>query len=195
MKNIILIGILVLLLQACSSNDNGSLDTTNVTNNGNVDYEFNLTVDNYIYRVKGNTKNDAGFKGPIKNLCTAYGAWSINLSITDVTYSNYVSGNPKNLFLSSSTYFVKGINYLNTNLPFYKDYYAAPGTGATNDRLPVNITDLGTPSTGTLGTSDYKYGNTVKGSYSGVMYSIPSGSNYATTPHNVSFDFKVVRLY
>jgi hypothetical protein len=194
MIKILIINIAFLLLQSCSSSES-SPSSSSDANSRNVDYEFNLTIDNNTYKVRGNTKDDAGFRGPVKNLCTANGAWSIKLSITDVTYWNYLSGNPKSLFLSSSTFFVKGINYLNTDLGFYKMYNAAPGTAATDDRIPVNITDLGTPSTGTLGTSDYKYGNTLKGNYTGVMYTIPAGSNRATTPHNVSFDFKAVRLY
>jgi hypothetical protein len=196
MKKLFLISITFLILQACSSNESNS-NTNSTTSSGNVDYEFNVTIDNYVHKVKGNTANDEGFKGPLKNKCTATGAWSIALSITDVSYSNYVTGIPNSftLFASSPTNFVLGTNYMNTTIPYYKNYGASPGAAAANNAIPVIITDLGTSSTGTLGTSNYRYGNTIKGYYKGVLYSLPAGSNNATEPHNVSIDFKAVRLY
>jgi hypothetical protein len=186
-KIIFFISILFILLQSCSSGDNSS----NSSSNNNVNYSFTIINDGVIYKVKGNTANDQGFKGPISNKCTAnlLNESGITLTITDLTNSNYVSGNPINIYLSGSP-LVLGTNYMSTNW-----YLTTQYAGASNTRIPITITDLGTPSTGSIGTSNYRFGNTVKGHYSGNYYTIPPGSNSATVSHTLSIQFEAVRLY
>jgi hypothetical protein len=206
-KFIYLFGITLLMLQSCSTGDSSSdttTTTTTTTTSGNVDYEFTITFDEIVYKVKGNTGKDAGYSGPTINNCFAKGAKYIDFSIKDVTYYNYVSGKPIECFLSLPSNFTSGINMMSMQLSFngvsnysyYKNEGACPGcNGGGDNSLPINITDLGTPLTGKIGTSNVIFGNTIKGSYTGVVYTVPSGSNNATTPHNLSIDFKAVRQY
>jgi hypothetical protein len=196
MKKIIyLINITFLLLQACSSNNNSNNNNTdNNSSNNNVNYSFTVINDGVTYKVQGNTINDFGFKGPVNNKCTASIPTQVSLKITDPTYSNYVCGNPMNLLLVSANPFTLGTNYMDTNWNLYHQY-ANPGASGANTTIPITITDLGTPSVGVLGTSNYRFGNTIKGYYTGTYYSIPSGSNVATVPHNISIEFEAVRLY
>lgn len=192
-KLIYLLSITFLMLQSCSSGDKNSDSSTDNKSN-NVDYKFTYIIDGNVYKVSGNTANDFGNNGPKSNLCTAYNAKQIVLSITDPTYSNFVSGSSFNIILNVPDNFGLGINKMSTNKNFYKQN-ACPGCSGSDTSIQVEITDLGTPSIGDLGTPNFKYGNTIKGHYSGVYYSIPSGSNNATIPHTVSIDFEAVRLY
>lgn len=196
-----LLSITFILLQSCSSGDSSS--GANNATSGNVDYEFTFTFDGIVYKVKGNTQKDAGYNGPTVNKCIAQNAQFIYLSIKDVTYYNYVSGKPIECILYVGGNFTPGINMMPMQLNFgggsysyYKNQGACPGCNGGGDKsLPFNITDLGTPLTGTIGTSNVIFGNTIKGSYTGVVYTVPAGSNNATTPHNLSIDFKAVRQY
>ena len=188
-KLICLLSVTFLMLQSCSSGDSSN----NKTTTGNVNYGFTLTVDGKIYKVKGNTSNDYGYKGPNNNKCTAVGPNGILLTITDPSYSNYVSGSPVDFYLSGSP-IVLGQNLMQTPWNLYHQY-ASPGASFSDTRIPIIITDLGTPSIGDIGTSNYHFGNTVKGNYKGTYYSIPSGSNNATVPHTISIEFEAVRLY
>jgi hypothetical protein len=175
------------MLQSCSPEES-------ISGDNNVNYRFKLTIDGIVREVKGNTANDYGYKGPINNKCTATEPNFIVLSITDPTYSNYVSGSPVAFFLSNISPFVLGTNRVQTPLNLYRQN-ANPGTSHSDTSINIIITDLGTPSVGDLGTSNYRFGNTIKGNYSGTFYSKPSGSNYATVPHSISIEFEAVRLY
>jgi hypothetical protein len=186
-KIIFLLSITFLILQSCSSGDSSS-STSN-----NVNYSFTIINDGIVYKVQGNTANDYGYSGPINNKCTSSNPGGIQLTITDPTYNNYVTGNPVNFYLSSGP-LVLGTNLMQTPWNLYRQY-ANPGASGADTRIPINITDLGTPSIGDIGTSNYRFGNTIKGSYSGTYYSKPSGSNIATIPHTLSIEFEAVRLY
>ena len=188
-KLIYLFSLAFLILQACSSDDSSN---SNINNN-NVNYSFTIINDGITYKVQGNTANDYGFNGPINNKCTSTNPGGIQLTITDPTYSNYVRGNPLNFYLSSGP-LVLGTNLMQTPWNLYRQY-ANPGASGSDTRIPITITDLGTPSIGNIGTSNYRFGNTIKGRYSGTYYSIPSGSNVATIPHTLSIEFEAVRLY
>lgn len=176
-----------MILQACSSDDSSNI------NNNNVNYSFTIINNGITYKVQGNTANDYGFNGPINNKCTSTNPGGIQLTITDPTYSNYVRGNPLNFYLSSCS-LVLGTNLMQTPWNLYGQY-ANPGASGSDTRIPITITDSGTPSIGNIGTSNYRFGNTIKGRYSGIYYSIPSGSNVATIPHTLSIEFEAVRLY
>jgi hypothetical protein len=191
MKKIVcLLSITFLMLQACTSGDS---NISEISNNNNVNYSFTIINDGIVYKVQGNTSNDYGFKGPINNKCTANSPNGVSLTITDPSYSNYVSGNPINFYLYNGP-IILGTNLMQTPWNLYHQY-ATPGASGSDTRIPITITDLGTPSVGDLGTSSYHFGNTIKGHYSGTYYSIPSGSNTATVPHTISIEFEAVRLY
>lgn len=203
MKNIIfkLLTISFVILQSCSPESDSN---TNNTTSGSVDYEFTVIFDGIIYKVKGTTSKDANYSGPTINNCIAKEAKFIGLSIKDVTNYNYVSGKPIICNLFSYSNFTFGTNFMEMTLSFnggfydtyYKNQGACPGcNGGGDNRLPIIITDLGTPIAGVIGNSNVIFGNTIKGRYNGVVYSVPAGSNKATTPHNLSIDFKAVRQY
>lgn len=198
-KLLYLLSITFLLLQSCSS---GSDSNNNITTS-NVDYEFTVVFDGIVYKVKGNTAKDSGNKGPTVNNCIAKRSQELYFSIQDVTYHNYVSGNPFECFIDVKGNFISGTNIMNVKLyfngypySFYRNKGACYGCNSGEENsLLINITDLGTPLTGTLGTSNVIFGNTIKGSYKGVVYTIPQVSTKATVPHNLSIDFIAVRQY
>ena len=183
-----------------------SCEKSNTDNNSNsnnpstgVEYLFTITYDGTVYSIKGNTANDQGFQGPTVNKCIAQKAKFISLSITDVTNKNYVSGKPMSCNMNVVDNFVKGNNLMTVALSFvdfYKNKDACPGcNGGGDNRLPINITDLGTPSSGTLGSQNFVFGSTIKGSYSGTVYTVPAGSNKATVAHSLSINFICARQY
>jgi hypothetical protein len=190
----------LLLLMSLFSCTRESLNNNGTTpSNTGVDYGFTIIYDGYTYKIKGNTLKDNGFSGPIINKCIATKAKFIELSITDVTSHNFISGKPMKCDMNVVDNFVKGINMLTLNLSFvsfYKNQNACPGcNGGGDNRLPFNIIDLGTPSTGTLGTPNYVFGKTINGKFSGTVYTVPAGSNNATVPHSLSIEFICVRQY
>lgn len=195
-----LVCVTFLLLQSCSPES--SSNTNNTT--GNVDYEYTITFDGITYKVQGNTAKDA-YNGPITNYCFAqqYQLAGLNFSIKDVNYYSFVSGAPLfTLFLQSTSNFTLGTNLMNFGIVVNgvsNSYYKTPGIcpscsygSVVENRLPINITDLGTPLKGTIGTSSVIFGNTIKGNYSGVVYSVGPGSIYTNVPHNLSINFKAV---
>lgn len=182
-KIILLLSIAFLLLQSCSSNDSSSDTNPDSTSKDNVDYSYTITFDGKTYKVKGNTANDYGGKGPVNNECTARSARVISLTITDPSYTNYLSGSPMYLRLATSSNFITGLNSLliDTNIPKLQNL----------NYQYVNITDLGTASTGEINTPNYKYGKTIKGNFKQTIY---TGSNY-TNPKELEIVFEAVRLY
>ena len=193
-KAICLLGIIFLTLQSCSSGDSSNSSSNNNSSNNNVNYSFTIINDGIVYKVQGNTANDYGFKGPVNNKCTASIPGQVYLTITDPTYSNYVAGNPMTFLLSSVNPLTLGTNLMDTSWNLYHQY-ANPGASGADTKIPIIITDLGTPSVGDKGTPNYHFGNTIKGHYNGTYYSIPPGSNVATVPHTISIEFEAVRLY
>ena len=152
-----------------------------------------VTFEGKEYKVKGNTLDDAGNEGPTVNKCIAKKASLINLTIEDVTYHNHVSGNPFRCYMTANDNFILGINtmivilYFNGEKINFTDW-ENKNTGL----LPIEITDLGTPITGILGTSNVAFGNTLKGKFNGNIFTFPKGSR---TPHRLIMDFKAVRQY
>lgn len=225
MKKIILLITITSLLLGCSNSGN-----TSSTNNGNsftnsMDYEFTITINGEVHKIKGNTTNGipAGYTNlpthAISNGCSiSNGANSkiMFLQINDVTASNYVSGQNlecqimlPNLLLGVNqaqvnfrgSYF----DLLCTNLGAYSigaglgisDFQTVSGvSNSTFKKLPINITDLGTTSSNTNPANMYNYGETVKGNYSGTIYLKASQfSSNFTIPVQLSIDFKALRSY
>ncbi len=220
MKKIILLLAFVSILSSCSNGGNASSSNTPTTGN-NVDYEFTITINGQVNKIKGNTANGIpmGQAVPysngysyINNSCH----WTTNnpfvlLKINDVTASNFITG--QNMYCS--------IMLQNALLGICQGQVTLAGgafdsvatslgavinggwsvtngaNGSSNHYLPINITDLGTIPT-TNGGAYSGFGNTFKGNYSGTIY-LPRINNSSTglvydIPVQLSIDFKAVRL-
>ena len=206
MKKLILILTLTSLLFSCSNGGNASSSNTPTTGN-NVDYEFTITINGQVNKVKGNTANGIpmGQAGPyfngysyINNSCN----WTTSnpyvvLKINDVTASNYVSGQTiycqillQNALLGTCQGLVGlsggPLNSLSNSASFSFQNY-----------LPINITDLGTtPTINALNGAISSFGNSIKGNYSGTI-DLTVMTNSGTVIHypaQISIDFKAVRL-
>jgi hypothetical protein len=226
MRNIIFIIAFTSLLFSCSSDSNNS-SSNNGNNNGNsftnsMDYEFTITINGVVHKVKGNSRDGIPSGtfgiGNISNKClsinnSSFGA-SVQLGINDVTTPNYISGQNlecliqfPNLLLGSNqatVYFQGG--YFQTlaaslgTSSFYFQTVSGSLNSAIFNKLPINITDLGTTSANYLGIggsgfNQYVFGQTLKGNYSGTIYLPNSTNNQYTIPVQLSIDFKVLRQY
>lgn len=219
MKKIILLLTLTSLLFSCSNDGNAS---SNPTTGNNVDYEFTITINGQVNKVKGNTANGipTGQAGPnfngysnINNSCNWYTInKSLVLSINDVTASNYISGQNiycsimlQNALLGTCQGVVTlsggAFDSVATSLGAINTGNWSVTNGLTPSSgihyLPINITDLGTVPTTNGGTYS-GFGNTFKGNYSGTIY-LPRINNSSTgliydIPVQLSIDFKAVRL-
>ena len=220
MKKLILLLTLTSLLFSCSNGGNASSSNTPTTGN-NVDYEFTITINGQVNKIKGNTANGIpmgqsgqignGYSG-INNDCY----WStslpfVQLRITDVTASNYISG--QNIVCSISIpNAMLGTCQGKVGLSGGAFDSVATSLGATASGwsvingatdsdilhyLPINITDLGAIPTMNVGTYS-GFGSTFKGSYIGTIYlgrftnSFPA--KIYDIPVQLSIDFKAVRL-
>ncbi len=96
MKKTLTIIALILLLISCS-NDNSSSSNNNNNTSGNVDYEFTITINGEVHKVKGNTVDGLpiGSKSSqlynnnsciVQNYAPFKGVF---LEINDVTANNY----------------------------------------------------------------------------------------------------------
>ena len=217
MKKTFLFLTIVSLLFSCSNDNNN----TSSNNNGNsftnsMDYEFTITINGVVHKVKGNTTNGIPYGTVnsgvhyINNMCTAFdnsGNKSINLQINDITESNYISGQNircllslNNLLTGSNqidvSFFGSYFDTLYTNIgqtnlsPGILIFQTASGPENMNLRgkLPITITDLGT---GTIYPQTpplpyYNFGQTLKGNYSGTIY-----LRRMTSSGNVTYDIPV----
>ena len=212
MKKLILILTLTSLLFSCSNGGNASSSNTPTTGN-NVDYEFTITINGQVNKIKGNTANgipmgQTGAYNNINNSCYWIASLPyIYLVINDVSASNYISG--QNLYCQISipnamlgtcqgNVVLSGgaLDSVATSLGAYSGGFWSVtngGTIASNHYLPINITDLGTFPT-TSGAGIYDFGNTFKGNYSGTVYLKNTTNHQYTIPVQLSIDFKAVRL-
>ena len=147
MKKTLLFLTIASLLFSCSSDNNNSSNNNN--NNGNsfsnsMDYEFTITINGEVHKVKGNTTNGipTGTVIPsinnINNQCTIgdnSGQKNISLGINDVTASNFISGQSLQCYIFLSNLLL-GVNQ--AQVMFYGTYFdtfatnlggAASGTG------------------------------------------------------------------
>ena len=99
MKKLILLLTIASLLLSCSSDSNSSNNNNSFTNS--MDYEFTITVNGVVHKVKGNTTSGIPYgiinniQHLINNKCFAIisGTSVISdLAINDVTAPNYMSG-------------------------------------------------------------------------------------------------------
>jgi len=222
MKKIILLLTLTILLFSCSKDDDNS-SSSNLngdTTNGNVNYEFTITINGTVHKVKGNSKDGIPFgglsgTGAVQNTCVSslnpvFGA-GVQLGINDVTTPNYISGqnmqvqiilpNPllgtNQATLSfTGNYFETLATSLGSNYLGFMSFSSDNGV-SPNNNIPIIITDLGTPTKLVNNGSTYSFGQTIKGNYSGTIYLSRVVTNvgiFSDIPVTLSIDFKALRL-
>jgi hypothetical protein len=182
-----------------------------------MDYEFTITINGEVHKVKGNTTNGIPYGNTINyqlnNECFKDGQ-DLNLAINDITEANYVSGQNLNCIINfpnfllgtnqARVYFLGGyFGTLSTSLGGYNSgssymfFSSTPGNIALSI-LPITVTDLGTTSTEPDFPS-YNFGQTVKGNYSGIIYigrqPNPGGVIIYDIPVQLSINFKALRKY
>jgi hypothetical protein len=184
-----------------------------------MDYEFTLTINGEVHKVKGNTTNGIPYGSSsssinwINNCCYADNG-QLRLDINDVTASNYISGQNLQCIVSfpnlltginqaSVSFFGGYFQTLSTNLgsSYTGLFYFQTASGASNstlfNKLPITITDLGTSSSNAISGNiytPYNFGQTLKGNYSGTIY-LPSNNGQFTIPVQLTIDFKALRRY
>jgi hypothetical protein len=226
MKKIILLLSFVALLYNCSSDSENSSNNNGNSFTNSMDYEFTITINGDVHKVKGNTINGIpkgyiqSLSNYINNQCEVLqsgGQKVVILKINDVTAPNYISGQNlecqillPNLLLGSNqaqilfngSYITNLFNSLSpNNLNIWQTTSGLYNQSISN-KLPINITDLGTTSTNPnmwSPTTPLNFGQTLKGSYSGTVYlrshSNSSGIGVCDIPVQLSIDFKALRMY
>ncbi len=227
MKKTFLFLTIVSLLFSCSSDNNNSSNNNGNSFSNSMDYEFTITINGEVHKVKGNTTNGIP-KGYIQSLtnyinneCEIISIPGqtqklLTLKINDVTGSNYISGQNLECRITFPNLLME-INQ--AQILFYGSYITnlfdslSPNnlnswqttSGLYNqsisNKLPINITDLGTTSTNPnmwSPTTPLNFGQTVKGNYSGTIYlrrMTSSGNVTYDIPVQISIDFKALRMY
>lgn len=224
MKKLILSLAVITILFSCSSDSNSSNNNNNNSFTNSVDYEFTITINGEVHKIKGNTVNGIpnGYinstSHTINNKCFALiGSQSSVIShfaINDVTAPNYISGQNlecqisfPNLLLGSNQaivnfnggYFQTLATSLGALNFFFLTTSGALSNNQTINRIPISITDLGSTSTNSEGNggsnyNQYIFGQTLKGNYSGTIY-LQGNNGQFTVPVQLSIDFKALRRY
>jgi hypothetical protein len=192
-----------LFITSCTPNNPQPNPTPSQTNSN---WKFKLTINGITTRCEGSSYNINS------NYCTLMGTGGSYLgtfSLNDLTAASYISGalgsasfqlQYPTLGVNPITNFIIALNPWPNNIPssfMFAGYsLALNGTmvpnsiGGSHLRLPINITDLGSP-----GNNDYiTFGNPLKGNYSGTIYvkSDPLTSGY-DTPVTIDLDFVALR--
>jgi len=210
MKKLLLI-FLTTFLWSCSSDDSSS--------NNTVNYSFEIEFGGEIHKIQGNLSNSLFTSLPNNQSVSIIisGITSVQLSLDDISASNYVSGktigavlsidnaalgnNEGSLSLNAISYpYIE--NYLQSvGVPenfhaygFVENTPAPWGSGAARRISNINITDLGTSSTIDATNSTYNWGETIKGSYEGTLYFLSSIPEGFTIPVPIKIQFSAVRL-
>ena len=196
MKKIILLLTFTFLLVSCSSDDNNSSGSNGNgnTTNGNVNYDFKININGVEHKVQGNTSGfGTGIYGNLFNLnpnsCEALisNTTQLTFKIADITKPNFVSGQTLYLliFIPNCQVGQNQAEFILFQSPVYDTFcsnltYGSYGfeqnsgiysLSSTNNKITVNITDMGTSSTSS--GQSFNYGNTFKGNFTGPVY-LPS---------------------
>jgi len=218
MKKIILLISFTSLLFSCSNGGNASSNNNNPTSGTNVDYEFTITINGQIHKIKGNTTNGvpsgASSMYNTTNQCLVYNSGLypiVYLKINDVSAPNYISGQNlecrislPNLLMGTNqaqimfigSYFDSLYTSAGYSSPNFYNFQTTNGTynSSIANKLLINITDLGTNTTNIFTA----IGQTLKGNYSGTIYmerGLSSGAQVCDIPVTLSIDFKAIRNY
>ena len=210
MKKLLLI-FLTTFLWSCSSDDSSS--------NNTVNYSFEIEFGGEIHKIQGNLSNSLFTSLPTNQSVSVIsnGITSVQLSLDDVSASNYISGqtigavmnidnaaigvNEGSLSLNAIFYpYVE--NYLqsvgvpeNFSIYGFVENTPAPWGSADASRISnINITDLGTSSTIDATNGTYNWGGTIKGSYEGTLYFLSSILEGFTIPVPIRIQFSAIRL-
>ena len=198
-----------LLIFACSSDDSSG-------NSDGVDYFFEVEFGDVINRVEGNSSYEL-YELPswiYSNQC--YGSTaSVNLSISDITQEDYVSGQNMSIVMSFDNAQLGSNTLTITNFGgFYiEEYLESLGVDETalflggfvenepmsfldgqserNKISNINITDLGTPSTQNGGTIVAT--GTINGTYEGILYFSSGELSAYDIPVPIRIEFNAVR--
>jgi|TARA_B110000914_G_scaffold183290_1_gene166221 hypothetical protein len=216
MKKLLYIFLTVLIV-GCSGENGDNNNTSN--NSNNVDYFFEVEFGGVINRVEGNTAEAILNDWIYFNKCSGTTA-GVLFSISDITRDTFISGqnmsinmgfenaqlgaNNGNLGLfpiNAEFYIEQYLNSLgvtaNTQFVENKPMSFLDGYYELGKISNINLTDLGTPSTVNSATGNIIYGETIKGTYEGILYFLSSppapGANYdIAVPIRVAFN--AVRL-
>ena len=213
---------LIIIIFACSKTDIGTNPNTN-SNANHVDYEFSITINSDIHKIKGNTINGNPFGIGLglpdvysKNVCSASDR-DVHLKILDVSENTYLSGRELLCTLSYISPFL-GVNNVmlvfdnfqggywktlidslgvTSNFGFSTTKGGTVGSGGYN--IPVNITDLGDEPIKIFNnqTMQYYYSHTktLKGNFKGILYLQNLKNGVFDVPIKIEIDFKAVRMY
>ena len=222
MKKLIFLLLVITLSYSCSSDSNNSSNNNGNSFTNSMDYEFTITINGEVHKVKGNTTNGipVNMSSPpnhyINNRCDISSGGiskTVFLLLSDITESNYVSGQNIQCTISLPSQSI-GINQANVTLngPYFSALYTSLGAisslgfsatsgiisnTSTLNILPITITDLGTTSSNP-NNPIYNFGETVKGNYSGTIYlasQVNSAGINFNIPVQLSIDFKALRMY
>lgn len=208
MKKLLFIFLMNFLL-SCTSDDSSSSNAVN--------YSFEIEFGGEIHKIQGNLANDIFTSFPNNQSISIIqgGITSVQLSLDDISESNYVSGqtigmiinidnatlgnNEGSLFFNISYPYVdnylQSLDVLNNGLFDFVENSPAPYGSDGNRRVSnINITDLGTPSSLDYTNGNYIWGETIKGSYEGMLYFRSSISNDYDIPVPIRIEFSAVRL-
>lgn len=207
------------LFFSCSSDNDAISDT--ISNNNGKDYEFTITINGQVHKVKGNSRDGIPFS-LYNNACwsqfvSGFGAM-VELDIHDVTKSNYISGQNMKITIRlpnpllgtnqatlsfTGNYFDTLATSLGSNYLGFMSISSSLVTvngASSNTNIPIIITDLGTPTTTKTPydfLSPYNFGQTIKGNYSGTIYlsRIVAGKGiFYDIPVQLSINFKALRM-
>jgi len=210
MKKLLLI-FLTTFLWSCSSDDSSS--------NNTVNYSFEIEFGGEIHKIQGILSTSLFTSLPTNQSVSiiSSGITSVQLSLDDVSASNYVSGQTIGAVMNIDNAAI-GVNEGSLSLnailyPYVENYLQSVGVpegfssfgfventpgpwGSANaSRISnINITDLGTSSTIDATNGTYNWGETIKGSYEGTLYFLSSISEGFTIPVPIKIEFSAVRL-
>ena len=206
---------LTVLIVACGSDDSGDSSS----NSDGVDYFFEVELGGVVNRVEGNSYYEFPNQPSwiLANKC--YGSTaSVNLSISDITGENYVSGqnmsigmvfdnaqlgtnngNLGNFPILAGFYITEYLESLGIDQSAYVgDSFVENGpiswTDGQSERgkiSNINITDLGTPPTQNVGTIVVT--GTIKGTYESILYFSSSYGLDYDIPVPIRIEFNAVR--
>ena len=217
MKKLISLLTITSILFSCSSDSNSNSNTSN----GNVDYYFKIKINGVEHKVQGNTSGfGTGIYGNVwtanPNQCQALisNTTQLTFKIADITKPNFVSG--QNLYLwifipncqvgqNQAEFFIFQSPVYdsfcsNSSVPngtlwgFHQNSGIHDYSTSNRDKITINITDMGTPSTS---GQSFNYGNTFKGNFTGPVYlpsTILSGQYNDNIPMQLDMNFSAYRI-
>ncbi len=216
-KSILFLTIASLFLSCSNSDSQGGGNSA-----GNVDYFFNININGVEHKVQGNTSGfDTGnpfisfLSNPNQCQTMIGNTTQLTFKIADITKPNFVSG--QTLYLQINipncqvgqnqaefaifqspvydTFCSNSSIYSGTILGFHQNSGIHNYSTSSRNKITVNITDMGTPSTSSA--QGYNYGNTFKGNFTGPVYlssTFISGQFNDNIPMQLDMSFSAYRV-